>query len=78
MPFEQCQKAEILLVELQNGRNSRELVEFHAAAAVFPMSHRLRLDAEFGRDRGLSQSQRDPALPDEAGHTSVIQFIHGF
>jgi hypothetical protein len=78
MPFEQCQTTEVFLVELEDGCQPWDLVEFQATAAVFPMADAFRFHAQLCRDRGLFQSQRYPALPEQLGHTSIIRLVHGF
>ena len=71
MPFRQCQAAEIFLVEFQDGCEARQLVEFHAAAAAFPMTDAFRLDVKFCCDLSLRQSQSNPALPDAIGQRNA-------
>jgi len=65
MPFEQGEAAETPFVPLQDRRQPREFVKLRAAAAVFPVADALWLDAQFGGDGGLFQSQLNSALPEE-------------
>jgi hypothetical protein len=79
MPFKQSQPAQILSVQFQNGGQSREFVQFHAASAVFPQAHALWLDMQLlGHLRLLQPQCRSATFYKlRKQYTVIVRFVHG-
>jgi hypothetical protein len=80
MPFKQSQPAQILSVQFQDGGQARDLVQFHAAPAVFPQPHALRLDMQLlGHLRLLQPQCRSASFYKlTKRYTVIVRFVHSF